>query len=40
MKIFITSVGGFIGTTLSYFLVRDNTEDEIFYLVRNKNENF
>ena len=36
MKILITGAGGFIGTALSKFLVRDNAEYEIFCLVRKK----
>ena len=40
MKILITGAGGFIGTALSKFLVRDNAEYEIFCLVRKKNKNF
>ena len=37
MKILITGAGGFIGTALSKFLVRDNVKYEIFCLVRKKN---
>ena len=36
MKILITGAGGFIGTALSKFLVRDNVKYEIFCLVRKK----